>query len=157
MTRALQFTSLLLTALTLSLTFSHLLEMPRKLKYGPELYMAVQHTLYLYFAWVGAFAEVGAACALLWLLFLVGKQSSAYPLTLIAFVSVTLGLALWFLLVSPANHQMAAWSVLPLPANWTVVRRQWEVGHAISAVLDLLGFACLAASVTISRSTNGTQ
>jgi hypothetical protein len=49
-----RFASIYLTAITLSLTFSHLLEMPRKLNYGQELYMAVQHTLYLYFALVGA-------------------------------------------------------------------------------------------------------
>jgi hypothetical protein len=48
-----RFISIYLTAITLSLTFSHLLEMPRQLEYGQELYMAVQHTLYLYFAWVG--------------------------------------------------------------------------------------------------------
>ena len=56
-----RFAAIYLTALTLSLTFCHLLEMPRKMQYSEGLYMAVQHSLYPYFAWVGAFAEVGAA------------------------------------------------------------------------------------------------
>jgi SAM-dependent methyltransferase len=38
-----RFASIYLTALTLSLTFSHLLEMPRKLAWRPELYRDVHH------------------------------------------------------------------------------------------------------------------
>lgn len=148
MTKALQFTSLVLTALTLSLTFSHLLEMPQKLQYGPQLYMTVQHTLYLYFAWVGAFVEMGAVGTLVWLSVRIRRSGSIYRWTIMATVSVALGLGLWFLLVNPANHQMARWSGMPLPGNWTAVRRQWELGHAMSAVLDLFGFISLAASVT---------
>lgn len=37
---------------------------------------------------------------------------------------------------SPANAEMARWHALPLPANWIGVRRQWELGHAASAILD---------------------
>jgi len=58
-------------------------------------------------------------------------------------------LAVWFAFVSPATAQMAQWSSVPLPANWTDVRRQSELGHAASAVLDLIGFGALIASVIV--------
>ena len=109
--------------------------------------MAVQHSLYLYFAWVGAFAEVGAVFFLVVLSFLVRKRKQAFFLTIVATVCVAAGLAVWFAVVSPANTQMAQWTGVPLPANWTDVRRHWEFGHATSAVLDLIGFGALVASV----------
>jgi hypothetical protein len=142
-----RFISIYLTAITLSMTFCHLLEMPRKLRYGEGLYMAVQHTLYLYFAWVGAFAEVGAVLLLIVLSFLVRKRQPGFLLTLVATICVAAGLAVWFAVVSPANTEMARWTGLPLPQNWMETRRHWEFGHAISAVLDLIGFGALIASV----------
>jgi len=144
-----RFTSLYLTAITLSLTLCHLLEMPPKMQYGEALYMAVQHSLYLHFAWVGAIAEVGAVASLIALCVLVRKRGHIFHLTLAATVCVAAGLAVWFVFVSPANTQMAAWTGIPLPANWTDVRRQWEFGHAASAILDLIGFGALALSATM--------
>lgn len=149
MLRIWRFISIYLTALTLSLTFCHLLEMPRKMQYGEALYMAVQHSLYLYFAWVGAIAEVGAVVSLTVLSVLTGKRGFIFYLTLVATICVAAGLAVWFVFVSPANTQMAQWSVVPLPANWTDVRRRWEFGHAASAVLDLIGFGALVLSVIV--------
>lgn len=157
MLRACRFISIYLTAITLALTFCHLLEMPRKMQYGEGLYMAVQHSLYFYFAWVGAFAEVGAVLFLVMLCFLVGKRKRTLFLTLTATVCVAAGLAVWFAFVSPANAQMAQWSSVPLPANWTDVRRQWEFGHAASAILDLIGFGALVASVILETPAVATQ
>lgn len=149
--RTWRFVSIYLTAITLSLTFCHLLEMPRKMQYGEALYMAVQHSLYLYFAWIGAFAEVSAVLFLVVLSFLVWKRKLASFLTLLATVCVGAGLAVWFAVVSPANAQMAQWSSVPLPTNWSDVRRQWELGHAASAVLDLIGFGSLVASAIFEK------
>jgi hypothetical protein len=136
-----------LTAITLSLTFSHLLEMPRKLRYDQNLYMAVQHTLYPYFAWVGAPAEVGAVVLLAGLCFLVRGRKPSFVLTLAATICVAAGLGIWFAMVAPANAEMAQWTTVPLPDSWMDTRRHWETGHAISAVLDLVGFGALIASV----------
>jgi hypothetical protein len=147
-----RFASIYLTAITLSLTFSHLLEMPRKLNYEQELYMAVQHTLYLYFALVGATAELGAVLCLGVLCFLIRRRRRSFWLRLTATVCVTAGLVVWFALVSPANRDMAQWTTLPLPETWLDTRRHWEFGHAASAVLDLIGFGALIASVLFDTS-----
>jgi len=142
-----QFIAIYLTALTLSITFAHLLEMPRKMQYDQSLYVAMQHSLYLYFAWVGSIAEVSAVVFLIILCVLLRRNRRAFRLTLVATVCITAGLAVWFLLVNTANAEMAQWGNLPLPENWDDVRRQWEYGHAISAALDLIGFGALVASV----------
>ncbi|HWQ52139.1 MAG TPA: hypothetical protein VN442_00545 [Bryobacteraceae bacterium] len=155
MLRIWRFIGIYLTALTLSLTFCHLLEMPRKMLYDEALYMAVQHSLYLYFAWVGAIVEVGAVISLTALSLLTRKRGLIFRLTLGATICVAAGLAVWFVFVSPANAQMARWSGVPLPPDWTDVRRQWEFGHAASAVVDLIGFGALVLSVLIDTPKGG--
>jgi len=126
--------------------------MPRKLAWGPELYRAVQHTLYLYFAIVGAPAELGAVLCLVVLCLLIRRRRRSFWLTLTATICVAAGLAVWFALVAPANHEMAQWSTLPLPETWLDTRRHWEFGHAVSALLDLIGFGALIASVLFETS-----
>jgi hypothetical protein len=46
--------ALVITALSLTMTTAHVLEMPRKLSYSIALDTAVNSTLYLYFAIFGA-------------------------------------------------------------------------------------------------------
>jgi hypothetical protein len=121
------------------------------------LYGAVQHSLYLYFAWVGAFAEVGAIACLVVLSVLLRNRRAVFHLTLAATLCIAAGLAVWFAVVSPANAQMAQWSRVPLPANWTDVRRQWEFGHAASAVLDLVGFGALVLSLVVDTPKSASQ
>jgi hypothetical protein len=153
-----RFISLYLTGLTLSLTFSHLLEMPRKMKYPQDLYMAVQHSLYLYFGLFGGPIELAAVVSLCALCFIVPRRKPTFALTVAAAICVTAGLAIWFAMVAPANAQMARWTAIPLPNNWMQTRRLWETGHAISAVFDLAGFGALIASVlfdTVGAQTNG--
>jgi hypothetical protein len=117
----------------------------------------VQHSLYLYFAWVGALAEVGAVAFLVVLCFLVQKRKPILLLTITATVCVAAGLGVWFAFVSPANAQMAHWNSVPLPADWTDVRMQWEFGHAASAILDLIGFGALVVSVILETPQVATQ
>jgi hypothetical protein len=47
---------------------------------------------------------------------------------------------------------MAQWTTLPLPETWLDTRRHCEFGHAASAVLDLIGFGALIASVLFDTS-----
>jgi len=98
-----RFAAIYLAAPTLSLTFCHLLEMPRKMRYGEGLYMAVQHSLYPYFAWVGAFAEVGAVACLVVLFILLRNGRAVFHLTLAATLCIAAGLGVWFAVVSLAN------------------------------------------------------
>jgi hypothetical protein len=142
--KVIRYLSLLLVALTLGLTFAHVLEIPGKLRLDGATWLAVQHNLYVGFGTVGAVVEV-AAIVLTWLLVLMVRgRRPAFWWTLGAAVCVTAGLVDWFLLVAPMNAALAVWTPETLPADWTSYRDQWETGHAIHAALFGLGFSALA-------------
>src|SRR5262245_43085590 len=133
--RVLYFLALLTVALALGLTFAHVLEIPGKLRLDGEQWLKVQQNLYIGFGTVGAVIEV-AAIILVWLLlFRLPYRHAAFRWTLGAALCVTAGLGMWFLLVSPMNSIISVWTPASLPADWTRVRNQWEIGHAIHAVL----------------------
>ena len=65
MLNSIRLATLTLSALTLGLSFAHVLEMPAKLAYAPAVYVALQNSLYVSFGppRVGAFVESGAILA----------------------------------------------------------------------------------------------
>jgi hypothetical protein len=141
--KAVRYLSLLLVALTLGLTFAHVMEIPGKLRLDGATWLAVQHNLYVAFGVVGAVIEV-LAIALTWLLVLMTRRRRpALWWTLAAAACVSAGLGDWFLLVAPMNAALSVWTPDTLPADWTRYRDQWELGHAIHAGFFALGFSAL--------------
>ncbi len=141
--KVVRFVSLLLVALTLGMTFCHVMEIPGKLRLDGAEWLAVQHNLYVAFGVVGAAIEV-LAIALTWVLVvMVRGRRPAARWTLAAAVCVTAGLGVWFALVAPMNAALSGWTPETLPADWTSYRNQWETGHAIHAALFGLGFSAL--------------
>jgi hypothetical protein len=65
--------------------------------------------------------------------------------------------ALWWVLVYPANVELAKWVNGPVPADWTEVRSRWECGQAIISLIELLGFAALIWSVLMDTSRPAKQ
>ena len=148
MLRPLRFVNLLLVALTFGLTWCHVMEIPGKLRLnGPE-WLSVQHNLYVAFGGpVGAPIEV-AAILLTWVvLWRVRSRRAAAAWTLMAAICATLGLIVWFLLVSPMNGIIADLTPSTLSADWTTVRDQWEIGHAVHALMFGFGFGALVAAL----------
>jgi hypothetical protein len=143
--RALRFFSLLLVALGLAPGAAHLLEMPVKLGYTPELYYAVTSTLYALFGSAGAIVQVGALVVTGVLAFL-SRGLPAARLVVAAAVLLGLSLAAWGALVAPVNAQ---WSDAiksgshELPAIYANTRLQWEYGHAVAFALWFAGYCCL--------------
>ncbi len=142
--KVVRYLSLLLVALTLGMTFAHVMEIPGKLRLDGATWLAVQHNLYVAFGVVGAAIEVLAILVTWLLLLMVRGRRPAARWTLLAAISVTAGLADWFLLVAPMNAALGVWTPETLPADWTRYRDQWELGHAIHAALFGLGFSALA-------------
>jgi hypothetical protein len=141
--KVVRYLSLLLVALTLGMTFAHVMEIPGKLRLDGVTWLTVQHNLYIAFGVVGAVIEV-LAIVLTWLLVLMVRRGHpAVWWTLAAAVCVSAGLADWFLLVAPMNVALSVWTPETLPADWTRYRDQWETGHAIHAALFALGFSAL--------------
>jgi hypothetical protein len=145
--KTIRFVSLLLVALTLGMTFCHVMEIPGKLRLGGTAWLTVQHNLYVAFGLVGAVIEL-LAILLTWVaVFLVRRRRPAFLWTLAAAVCVTAGLADWFLLVAPMNAALSGWTPETLPVDWTSYRNQWEAGHAIHAALFGLGFSALVVAL----------
>jgi hypothetical protein len=149
--RTWRFVTLLFTALTLSMSFCHLLEMPVKMSFGWEEYAVVQR-IYQNFGGAGAFLETGSILLAATLCFLVLGRRPAFPWTLAGAPCLTIGLVIWFTLVAPVNVAWAASSVANPPADWTSLRSQWEYTHAARAVLHLIALAALQLSVILETS-----
>ncbi len=154
--RIVRFASLFLVALILGLAFCHVMEIPGKLRLSGPDWLTVQHTLYIAFGVpLGAGLEL-ASIALCWLLVvLVRGRRPAYGWALAAAVSVTAGLVGWFLLVSPMNAVLNAWTAETLPPVWTDVRDRWELGHALHAAFFAVGFASLLVAILAETPPSG--
>lgn len=146
--RGWRFAALLFTALTLSMSFCHLLEMPVKMTYGWTEYAAVQG-IYRNFGGVGAILETGAVLLAITLCYLVRGRQPAFGLTLAGALCLAIGLGIWFALVAPVNVAWANASPTAPPADWGQLRRQWEYTHAARAMLHLIALATLQLSVIL--------
>lgn len=145
--RAWRFVTLLLSALAIALPFAHLLEMPAKRGFEPELYRVINQNLYWGFGTFGAAIEVGAVLACLALAYIVRGRRPAFSLTLTAAVLVVAAHLVFWIFIAPVNAEIAAWAPGAVPAGWTDVRDRWEFSHAARAVLMIGSFAFLLGSV----------
>ncbi len=137
MLRALYVTAVLLTALALVPGGAHLLELPNKIGLPRDAYFTVQK-IYAGWALLGVvlFAAVAANLALAAALRRV--RASAWP-ALAAALLIAATLVIFFIWVYPANQATANWTTMP--DAWETLRRQWEYGHAVNAVLTFLALA----------------
>jgi hypothetical protein len=58
-------------------------------------------------------------------------------------------LAIFFTFTYPANQATNNWTEIPV--NWEQLRWQWEVSHAVDAVITFIGFCSLTISVLLAR------
>ena len=113
-----RFLSLLLVALTLGMTFCHVLEIPGKLRFEGAAWLTVQQNLYVAFGVVGAAIEV-LSILLTWVVVVqVRSRRPAVYWTVGAALCVTIGLLAWAVLVAPINAALSGWTPATLPADW---------------------------------------
>jgi hypothetical protein len=154
----LRLATLLLAALALTMESAHVLELPQKMQYSPEMYSAVNTTLYRYFAVVGGIYQIGSIAAALLLTFLVRARRPSFGWTAIGASCLVLAFAVWLAVVAPVNAQVAeALRAQPdsVPSLWLQLRARWEIGHAIGFVVQLAGLAALIWSVVCETSERG--
>ncbi len=132
----------MLTALTLGLAFAHAMEAPVKLGYPTSLYVQVNHSLYAYFRYVGAPVQVGALIAAIVLAVLL-RRRAGFAAALAAAAVLVVALAVFFLVVYPANVEFASWTPADMPADWHGWRARWEYGHITGAALQFLALTLL--------------
>lgn len=49
-------------------------------------------------------------------------------------------IGVFFAMNDPVNRAVNGWTLATLPSNWPDYRLRWEAGHALAAVLAILGF-----------------
>ncbi|MEW6130638.1 MAG: DUF1772 domain-containing protein [Acidobacteriota bacterium] len=150
MLRLWRLLSLLFTALALTMTSAHVLELPQKMQYDAEFYAAVNTSLYKYFAIIGGSYAIGAILSLGILTLILRNHRRSFRWTLAAFMFFVLWFVSWLAIVQPVNNQIAQAlqsSADSVPALYMTLRERWEYGHAIGFGLQLLGLMALIISV----------
>lgn len=133
--------SLLFTSFTLVPAGAHLLSLPNKMGMGSSDYLAAQQA---YAGWnLAAIVVVGALLSTGLLAWSARAEGSLFRLALTAFLLMVATQVVFWTLTFPANQQTANWT--RLPEHWEALRRNWELGHAVSCLLNLGALASLLA------------
>ena len=149
--RAWRFITLMLTSFSLSLSMTHLLELPQRMQFDQQLWVRVTvfENVYKLFGSVGAVFEVTAILTAIVLAFLVRKHGSTFYWTLGGAILLVLAFVSWIMFVAPMNVEFAQWLTNPVPADWTRYRDQWEYAHAVNALIKIIGLSLLVISVLV--------
>jgi len=140
--RVTQFIAIILTALALVPAGAHLLELVHKITLDRAQYLTVQR-LYRGWAFLGA---VLIAALLANLALTIRSRGQGRPMRLAATATLLLAanLTIFFIWTFPANQATGNWTVMP--ADWEVLRNQWEYSHAVNALLTFLALSATLAS-----------
>ena len=94
------------------------------------------------------------------LTFLVRKRWPSFGWTLTGACCLLLAFGFWLAVVAPVNSQVAeAFRSAPesVPAVWMRLRNQWEYGHAVGFIVQLVGLCALVLSVLVETPQNPPQ
>ncbi len=144
--------TLMLAALAFTMESAHVLELPQKLQYGPEMYTAVNTTLYRYFAVVGGLYQTSSIFMALVLAFLVRGRQPSFTWTFAGGLCLLGAFGIWLTAVVPVNAMIAeAWrtNAATVPQLWMELRTRWESGHAAGFFVQLAGLCALVYSVVV--------
>ncbi|MGJ5633982.1 hypothetical protein [Nostoc sp. CALU 1950] len=149
--RAWRFITFMLASFSLSLSMTHLLELPQRMQFDQQLWVKVTvfENVYKLFGSVGAAFEITAILTGIVLVFLVGKRGSSFYWTLGGVIFLVLAFVSWIIFVAPMNAEFAKWLTNPIPADWMRYRDQWEYAHAINALIKIIGLSLLVISVLV--------
>jgi len=136
---ALRLAGLSLAILALLTPTAHVLELPNKLNLSGPLWLALQQHLYRGWGpYLGGPSEIGAFGVALVRLF-VARQHAERRWSVIAALAYAGMIGVFFALNDPVNRAISGWSPATIPPNWEGYRLRWEAGHAVSAVLAVIG------------------
>lgn len=141
------FLSLVLTALSLGASWSHILQIRGKAPWPGPLWRAAMESLYRDYAIVGGPVELAAILAGWWLVVTV-RRTPPFEWALASALLLSLAFfGIWIGFIAPINRVFATWTPGSLPADWTSYRDRWEMWHAVIASLKLAAFSALAIGV----------
>jgi hypothetical protein len=135
---------------------AHVLELPNKLALSDTIWLAVQQQLYRGWGpFIGGPAEIGALATSLALLVLRRVDARTRWLTLIAAIAYVAMIASFFIFNAPVNEAVRTWTPASLPSDWPAYRVRWEMGHAIAALLSVIGLAALVRARIVEATNAG--
>ena len=149
--RAWRFITLMLASFSLSLSMTHLLELPQRMQFDQQLWVKVTvfENVYKLFGSVGSVFEITAILTAIVLAFLVRRRSSTFYWTSGGAILLVLAFVSWIMFVAPMNAEFAKWLTNPVPADWTRYQDQWEYAHAVNALIKIIGLSLLVISVLV--------
>jgi hypothetical protein len=163
MLSTLQVVTLVLVALAMVPAVAHALEWPGKKRLPKETYLAVQPIYYPGFTIIGGFGEFGGMLATFALLFVVPRDTSAFWLTVAAFIALVLMHGIFWVVTQPVNKvwlqdQNLSGAVASFfrtrgvhgesrNFDWRVLRDRWEYSHLARAVIATGAFILLASAL----------
>jgi energy-coupling factor transporter transmembrane protein EcfT len=141
----------MLASFSLSLSMTHLLELPQRMQFDQQLWVRVTvlENVYRLFGSVGAAFEISAIVTAIVLVFLVRKRGSTFYWTLGGALLLVLAFVSWIMFVAPMNAEFAKWLTTPIPSNWMQYRDRWEYAHAANALIKIIGLSLLIISVLV--------
>ncbi len=143
--------TIMFTALSMGMAFSHLLELPAKMTYDAALWLTVQHTLYGAFGLIGAVIEVGAVLTAAILAILVRQRQPSFGWTLLGALCLVAAHVAWWIWLAPVNDVIAQLTTPTLPAGWENLRNQWEYTHAVRAILQIIALGAMVFSILVEE------
>jgi hypothetical protein len=135
---------LVIAALAVLAPAAHVLEMPNKLTLDGALWVGIQQ--HLYRGWgpfIGAPLEVAGLVVSLTLAVRDRSQRGLAWANGIAAAAYAGMIAVFFVFNAPVNQAVSHLTTATLPADWQTLRRQWETGHAIAAVLSVVALGAV--------------
>jgi hypothetical protein len=137
------FIALLLAALSLGSSWSHVLQIRGKAPWPGPFWQQAMATLYRDYAIIGAAIDVAAILAAWTLAYVLRGAPTPFRRAFAGAILLSAGLGTWFAFVAPINAVFANWPAGGLPADWTVYRDRWEFWHAVIAGLKGLALSAL--------------
>jgi len=149
--RVWRFMTLMLATFSLSLSMTHLLELPQRMQFDQQLWVRVTvfENVYKLFGSVGAAFEITAILTAMVLAFLVRRRGSTFYWALGGAIFLVLAFISWIMFVAPMNAEFAKWLTNPVPTDWTRYRDQWEYAHAVNTLIKIIGLSLLVISVLV--------
>lgn len=156
--KAWRFITIMLTAVLLTMGFTHLWQLPHRMDYDGALWLETL-TFYIKFGpgGPGPVIEVAAIQSTILLALFARARRPAFALTLVAAIALVVSLGAWWVFIYPVNRELLNWTAETLPQNWTDFRDQWEYTHAARAVLMLIALGALVWSVLAETPTDLAQ
>jgi hypothetical protein len=158
---ALQVLTVMLAAVTMTLSLAHALELPGKLRLNKEQYLAVEPIYYPGFT-IGGIAEPAVILATLALLILTPAGTGEFWLVAGALASLIMVQVIFWTKTQPVNGFWLEETELSRTAtrffqtgrgsasrDWTAARDQWEHSHTLRALAATVGPFLLTLAVAL--------